>query len=495
MSTVLHGTDTVERELQSPYDRHIKHPEPKLAYNDPSTLPKVVDPSENYADDNKEDPSDEDPVIDNNDGNENTELPKLAPTAAPTAAPVSSPTSSPTDVPVVEDGDADQGDSKDGGRGGSNDGRGGSNDYVAVDCQFTAGGLFVGIGDNVDEQARISTVLTYDYEIDTDPPRTTVLGMGDESTALAMDLILDQVIVPQIEGEVTDCVFAQLFEQCDNGSGASRRLSASNDARVLSPEQRRKLALVGISKSEDDQLVYFGSCQPADSSHLCDIVNGEMTLFHDDAATVEEEKDAALLAIKKCLESDELLEDIQGLHPEVMDIRFKPSGSDISGLGRTDTPIGTSVDSRSLNSTPIIAIAATTVIVVAFLLAYRRLSGSGGKEEEEDSDDDSNAVDIEMDAADIANDVPGGAGLSKPPALDFDAISEKDVKDSSFTPNSVNDQSTSMTFDSSDISGSRTPNVSSFQPHDNNLLDIPENDSELDLLPSGSMDFGSRVMT
>ena len=59
--------DDGRRQLQdNPSDRHNKQPNPKLAYNDPITLPKVVDPSENYGGDDS-DPTDEDPVIDNND--------------------------------------------------------------------------------------------------------------------------------------------------------------------------------------------------------------------------------------------------------------------------------------------------------------------------------------------------------------------------------------------------------------------------------------------
>ena len=196
---------------------------------------------------------------------------------------------------------------------------------------------------------------------------------------------------------------------------------------------------------------------------------------------MEVEKDFTLLAIKQCLEGDELLEDIQTLHPIVEDIRFNPIGSDVQGGGRIDEPIET-VPVDSLNSTPFIIAGGVIALFILILAAYKRSNDEDY--EDEDVSDDDYSLDAEVDIADAAKEAA---------ALDFDQFSEKDVKDSIFTPTSTNDQSTTMTFDASDISGvSKTPNVSSiFQPTDNDLAKITEVNDELDLLPKGSMDFGS----
>lgn len=428
--------DDGRRQLQdNPSDRHNKQPNPKLAYDDPITLPKVVDPSENYGGDDS-DPTDEDPVIDNNDNTKDDE------------------------------------DSADGGRGGSND----SNDIVI--CQYTSGGVFVGgAGGRNDIEADVkvlASVVAYDYEIDSSPPRVDILGIGAESTALAMDLILDRDVVPQIEKKVTKCVVKELFGECEQ-NGSRRHMTSYLE------DEDRNLAIVGVGKEQEDQLEYFGSCEATNPNHLCDIINGEMKLFHDDASTVEQEKIDALLSIKKCLESDELLESVQIKHDDIKDIRFKAVGEDIPGNERIEQPIeGT--PAKPMSAAPFIAMGASVMLIIAFLVGYRRYMANDEEEKEEDSDEESNPGGEGIDdAANIEKNVhvPGAVGLgesAKPPALNFDQLTEEDVQSSV---------------------SSKTPNASAFQPAHTNLLDIPESESGLDLLNTntGSMDFGSSVMT
>ena len=497
------------RQLQSPYDRHSKLPNPKLAYDDPSTVPKVVDPSENYNG-NDSDPTDEDPVVDNNDNDDavdndddddnddnddavdNDDNDDDDDDAVPTLPSVDyndddaidPPTSAPSGVDV----DNSEGNSSD---------VGGLEGGTIVTCDYTAGGVFVGgVGgrNDIEADARVLTsVIAYDYEIDSDPPRVDILGMGGESTELALNLILDREVVPEIEEEVTKCVVEKLFEECndkDRGEGESPRRQMTSTAHL--EKMHRDLAIVGVGKDQDDQLEFFGSCMPAVPDHLCDIVNGEMKLFHTDASTIEQEKIDALVAIKKCLESDQLLETIQANHGDIKDIRFKPIGEDVPGDGRIEKPIG-GTPPEPMSATPFIAVGASMLVILALLVGYRRYAADDEEDEEENSDEESN---LENDDIYVDKEVPGAVGLSdssKPPALNFDKLTVQDMQDSVFTP--AGDQSTAMTFDSTEIA-SKTPNASTFQPTDTNLLDIPESESGLDLLNTntGSMDFGSGTL-
>ena len=236
------------RQLQSPYDRHAKLPSPKLAYDDLSTVPKVVDPSENYNG-GSSDPTDEEPIVDNNDNDDAVDDDDAIPTLPsvdynddddatnpPTAAPTDVPTSAPTGV----DADNNEGNSSD---------VGGLEGGTIVMCDYTSGGVFVGgVGgrNDIEADAKVLTsVVAYDYEIDSNPPRVDILGMGDESTELALNLILNREVVPEIEEEVTRCVLAELFEECndkdEDEDGASRRqMTAYIDSK------HRNLAIVGV---------------------------------------------------------------------------------------------------------------------------------------------------------------------------------------------------------------------------------------------------------
>ena len=135
------------------------------------------------------------------------------------------------------------------------------------------------------------------------------------------------------------------------------------------------------------------------------------------------------------------------------------------------------------------------LVILALLVGYRRYAADD-EDEEENSDEESNLENDDIDAADMDKEVPDAVGLSetsKSPALNFDKLTEQDMQDSVFTP--AGDQSTALTFDSTEIA-SKTPNASTFQPTDTNLLDIPESESGLDLLNTntGSMDFGSGTL-
>ena len=480
------------RQLQSPYGRHSKLPNPKLAYDDPSTVPKVVDPSENYNG-NDSDPTDEEPVVDNNDNDEAVydDDDDAVPTEPSENYNDDDATDPPTSAPTGDDADNNEGNSSDVGRleGGT----------IVITCDYTSGGVFVGgVGgrNDIEADAKVLTsVIPYDYEIDSNPPRVDILGMGDESTELALNLILNREVVPEIEEEVTKCVVAELFEECndedeDEGGVSRRQMTAHVD------EEHRTLAIVGVGKEQDDQLEFFGSCMPSVPDHLCDIVNGEMKLFHTDASTIEQEKIDALVVIKKCLESDELLETIQANHRDIKEIRFKPVGEDVPGDGRIEKPIG-GTPPEPMSATPFIAVGASMLVILALLIGYRRYAADDEEDEEENSDEESNLENDDIDVADMDKEVPGAVGLgdsSKAPALNFDELTEQDMQESIFTP--AGDQSTALTFDSTEIA-SKTPNASTFQPTDTNLLDIPESESGLDLLNTntGSMDFGSGTMT
>ena len=448
------GTRRAARQLQSPYDRHSKLPSPKLAYDDLNTLPKVADPSENYNGNNS---TEEDPVVVDNENDD-----------------------------AVDNADNSEGISSDAG---GLEGR-------TIVCDYTSGGVFVGgVGgrNDIEADARVLTsVVAYDYEIDSNPSRVDILGMGDESTELALDLIIDREVVPEIEEEVTNCVVEELFVECndeDEGEDKSRHLMMST---AYFEKIHRDLAIVGVGKDQDDQLEFFGSCMPSVPDHLCDIVNGEMKLFHTNASTIEQENIDALVAIKKCLESDELLETIQANRGDITDIRFKPVGEDIPGDGRIENSIG-GTPPEPMSAAPFIAVGASMLVILALLVGYRRYAAHDEEGEEENSDEESNMENDDIDATDKDKEVPDAVGLgggSKSPAFNFDKLTEQDMQDSDFTP--AGDQNTALTFDSTEIA-SKMPNASTFQPTDANLLDIPESESGLDLLDTntGSMDFGS----